>query len=249
MTILIRNNPLKRLFFFLILLLCTPLAEASPLSLACQKLAADADNSKKCSEHATYFELNSHYVLTCASLHADTEARMRCLKSGADLETINLCKNLGWNIENTLTCLRTNPTQESIHSCRNFSKEENTQLRCLRLGREQAQVQACQSFSKFPEERFRCLEMDISAADTRTCRNHNPGVEARFLCLQGVVAEREREFRAVLAETQKRVSEEKALEKQLLADEESRKRRKAGRSLASEPPRVETGVWTEKANK
>ena len=169
-------------------------ARAHKIADACQALAnGDRDLITKCVNHAELFELEATFIRTVVAFHNDVEVRMKALKSGANVDTIQLCKSLGWSLENTLSCLRAYPTPELLRGCKKLSKVEDEQLRCVRYGREVSQVNACETMSENSGDRFRCLELDVPALAAINCRNKSSAVTGRFHCLEQFVRARTEE--------------------------------------------------------
>lgn len=187
-----------RLLAFLLVLLSLP-AEAgvvrNRITDACSRLTnRDPELSKNCVNHAELFEVDSQYIRAVVGFHPSVEIRMKALKSGASVDTLNLCKSLGWSIDNTLSCMRSYPTPALVKECKKISPREDEQLKCVRIGREVSQVQACGELSDLAEERFHCLSLDIGTLATLNCRNTQRGFSARLKCLEKIVQAREEEF-------------------------------------------------------
>lgn len=212
-----------RVFSVILTVILLQTAWASPsLVDACRELTnRDPELTKKCFAHAELFEVPVHFVRAVADFDPSVENRMKALKSGADVNTLALCKQQSWSKEGTLTCLRSYPTPELIRACKKISGQEEDQLRCVRMGRETAQVESCFLLGDTMKERFRCLEMDIPALEARTCDTQQSAADGKFKCLQRVVDRRERESLEFYNETRTRV----------LAEE---RREREGRALASE---------------
>ncbi len=193
------------LFFSLFLL--APEAEAkSSLAVACQQLVKnDKTLLPKCVSHGEFFELNSEFVSACTKFHDDVEIRMRCLKSGANMEILKLCQSAGWSLDGTLTCLRAYPTSDGMKACKALSEMEEEQIRCVRMGREKAQVDSCVALAASAEERLHCLQMDIPYFEANRCSKNYKDNTNRFHCLENYVAQRENEFRRDQAEVRGRV--------------------------------------------
>lgn len=188
---------MRTLFFFLVLFSLP--AEAgvvrNKIADACSRLTdRDPELTKNCVNHAELFEVDSQYIRAVVDFHPSVEIRMKALKSGASVDTLNLCKSLGWSIDNTLSCMRSYPTPSLVKECKKISPKEDEQLKCVRIGRETSQVQACGSLGERVEERFQCLSLDIATLDTINCRNTQQGFSARLRCLQKIVQAREEEY-------------------------------------------------------
>lgn len=183
-------------FIFLFLSLAGEAESANRIADACALLTQnDHELTTKCINHAELFELDSGFIKAVAAFDRSIDIRMRALKSGANTDTLELCKKLRWTTENTLSCLRSYPTPELIKGCKKISSSEEDQLRCIRLGKEPAQVNACDSIASQVKEKFRCLEMDVPALATLNCRNKSDSEKIRQNCLQQLVHAREEEYR------------------------------------------------------
>lgn len=194
-----------RLSLFLFLFLGAE-AEAGPLSRACsQMVKSNPAELKKCVSHAEFFELNAAFVQECTKFHSDVEVRMKCLKSGANLETLQICKSAKWSLDGTLTCLRSYPTEDLMKSCRKISSDEEQQIRCLRSGVDHSQVEACLSFSEKLEQRFLCMKMDVPTFEAKRCERISKDEKSRFSCLQDFVAMRERDYKLDQQEVRSRM--------------------------------------------
>lgn len=171
--------------------LSTP-AEATGLRAACNEFAGrDRAALKKCVAHGELFELNGAIVQACTAFSRDPDYRMKCLKSGADVETVKLCRTTGWTIDNVASCLRYYPTAELIKSCKDLSADEEEQIKCVRLGREPSQVKACVVSVESLKGRMLCLEKDVAVAEARICSRKNRGEKARLGCMEEFVAKRD----------------------------------------------------------
>lgn len=172
---------------------------------ACSRLTArDAELTKNCVNHAELYELDSGYVNAVVNFHSTVEVRMKALKSGANVDTLNLCKALGWSIDNTLSCMRSYPTPEVIKACKKISPKEDEQLKCIREGRDAAQINACEGFGTKVAERFQCLELDVSALATINCRSKFQNHSSRIVCMKEDIARREEEYRRDQGEMKER---------------------------------------------
>lgn len=170
-------------------------AEGSPLTKACHRLTqGNGELTRKCAHHAEYFELRAAFVEACSAFNRDLDVRMKCLKSGANLEILEICQSSGWSLNGTLTCLRSYPTRESMGACKKFGANEEEQIRCLRLGREVPQVATCMEIGHDQASRFSCLQMDIPVFEARRCSRKNKSQEGLTSCFEDVVAEREGEY-------------------------------------------------------
>jgi hypothetical protein len=192
--------------FLAFFLFGTELAEAGPLARACSELVeADRPLLKKCVSHSEFFELNSAFINECTKFHKNIDIRMKCLKSGANLEILQVCKTAKWSIEGTLTCLRSYPTDELMRSCKKISSSEEDQIRCVRSGADHSQVESCLTFSNKMEQRFRCMKMDVPSFEAKRCERISNSENGRFSCLQDFIASRERDYREDQAEVRGRM--------------------------------------------
>jgi hypothetical protein len=145
--------------------------------------------------HSNYYELKAELVQGCTKLAADTDTRMKCLKSGADAEALRVCRLGKWTVPGTLTCLRAYPTEPLVKACQELSQDEDEQLRCVRLGREATQVEACLEIGFDPTTRLQCLQHDVPQFEARRCAVAGKSAAARMNCLEDFVARRERNYR------------------------------------------------------
>jgi hypothetical protein len=175
----------------------TELAEAGgPLARACSDLVAqDRSLLKKCVSHSEFFELNSAFIQECTRFHKDVDIRMKFLKSGANLEILQICKGAKWSMNGTLTCLRSYPTDELMRSCKKISPSEEDQIRCVRAGVDHSQVESCLALSKDLEQRFRCMKMGVPSFEAKRCERIGKTENDKFSCLQEFVAMRERDYK------------------------------------------------------
>jgi hypothetical protein len=160
-------------------------AEASKNGDSCLALTnGDRELARKCFRHLTDFDLDYHYANACSKFSTNVENRMRCLRSGANLETFNICQQAKFSLDGTLTCLRSYPTPETMKRCKNISTQEDDQLRCIRTGRGPDQMQACVDFFRDKEEIFACLSLDLPAHETRRCGKKGKTLD----CMQHALA-------------------------------------------------------------
>lgn len=170
-------------------------AHAAPLNTACSKMVnGEQTGLRKCVSHGESFELKSEFVDACTAFSPDLEIRWRCLKSGANLEILQLCKSSGWSQNGKLTCLRSYPSKEILAACKKFGRDEEEQIRCLRLGREPPQMVACMNIGSDQKSRFSCLQMDVPAMEAHSCNAKNSSTDGRLGCLENFVAAREGEY-------------------------------------------------------
>jgi hypothetical protein len=214
--------------FLLLICLCLlppPLAEARTLVAACRDLVnGDKKLTRNCVNHGEFFELKAAYVRACLEFHREVDVRMRCLKSGADLEILEICRNSGWSLNSTLSCLRSYPTRELMRACKRLSEKEEEQLRCVRIGRESKQVEACLELLREPVSRLECLRMDIPVTEAKRCQARAKGAKTRIGCLERVVAEREGEYRRDQRELRMRMPASDDVPLSEEAEEEIRRR-------------------------
>ncbi|MGZ3693308.1 MAG: hypothetical protein ACXWQO_03830 [Bdellovibrionota bacterium] len=188
---------MKPLVLLLLLLITLPVEAnaGSKIADACGRLTArDPELTRNCVNHAELFEVDSEYIGAVVQFNPSVEIRMKALKSGANVETLNLCKSLGWSTDNTLSCLRSYPTPEIIKSCKKLSPKQEEQLRCIREGRESTQVDACTTQSDLVSERFTCLDLNVPTLATINCNNLHSTFTARMACMKKEVLAREEEF-------------------------------------------------------
>lgn len=214
------------MYRFLVLALLLPqLSFAASVVKQCRQLTnGDLELAKKCVNHSEFFELNGAFVSACTAFSEDVDLRFRCLKSGANLDILTICRQADWSLDATLSCLRSYPTPESMKACRAFSADEKEQIRCLRVGRESAQIEACTRLTKNPAQRFDCLQMDVPALEANRC-GEKRDTQSRMLCLQQYVADREGDFSTYQAELRKRAGE-RGLASQPLAPAKPLKKKK-----------------------
>jgi hypothetical protein len=196
--------------FLLLLLLCS-VAEASSarnkIADACSELTnRDAVLTKNCVNHAELFELDSEFIRAVVGFHRSVDVRMMALKSGASVDTLKLCRSLGWNLDNTLSCLRAYPTPEIVKACKKVGAKEEDQLRCVREGRETAQIDACVAISPKVADRLSCLELDVPAMAIINCENKFHTFKERLRCMEKETAAKEDEYRRDQREMKDRVA-------------------------------------------
>lgn len=187
-----------------LILLSSP-THASQAAEACLKLTKnDKSLAKKCHAHLVNFELDHKFAEACTQIHNDVDVRMRCLRSGANLDTVKICKGAKWSLDGTLTCLRSYPSREIIAKCQSFLRTEEDQLRCVRSGRDGNQIQACLDYVQDKDQRFICLGMDLAKEDTGFCARKNPSAGSRMQCLERIAKEQERRVREYEGESRAR---------------------------------------------
>lgn len=167
-------------------------AQAASLRDACREFSfGEGAAMRKCMSHSESFELNGEFVSAVNSYSRDPEVRMKVLKSGANLETLKICRATGWSLDNQISCMRPYPTEEIMKACRKISGDEEEQLRCVRIGREPNQILGCAKFSRNIDHRFSCMEEDLPVVDARICAKKNKTEAGRMKCLQEFVAKRD----------------------------------------------------------
>lgn len=183
---------MKSLFSIAVLLLaCTALAANHSVHDACKRLCATAsDCVHKCVSHAELMEIRPDLVNVAADFHKDPEMRMTALRSGASMETFDLCKKTGWSTENKLICLRSYPTAELIKSCKKLSAAEEDQVRCVRNGKSSAEIDKCSSMLVDTKMRLECLGLEVSAKASDECGSLNQGSRQRLDCLRSADSRR-----------------------------------------------------------
>ena len=164
-------------------------AQAGRDADACLALTnGDRVLARKCKSHLETFEQDYKFADACRTLHKDVDVRMRCLRSGANLDILEMCKSARWSLDGTLTCLRSYPSKDSIKICKQISKDEAEQLRCVRTGKESTQIQACMDLVEKKDQRFECLQKDVPIAEVRRCGKISKGGEAKIGCLESYMA-------------------------------------------------------------
>lgn len=152
---------------------------------ACRRLCeSEKDCVRKCVGHAELMEVRAELVNTAAKFHKDPEVLMTALRSGANVETFELCATTGWSTEGKLTCLRSYPTRELIKSCKRLSTREEEQVRCVRNGKTAAEVDRCASILTDPGMRMECLDLEVTAMESGSCARSGAGSRERLECLR-----------------------------------------------------------------
>lgn len=191
----------------LLLLLCSAAQAGSKIADACSELTnRDPALTKNCVNHAELFEVEAPFIRAVTQFHRSVEVRMKALKSGASVDTLNLCKSTGWNLDNTLSCLRAYPTPEVVRDCKKLSPKEDDQLKCVREGRDTSQINACLEISPLIPERISCLNLDVPAMATINCENKFHTFKERLRCMQQEIASKEDEYRRDQAEMHERAA-------------------------------------------
>lgn len=179
-------------WFLLLTVFALAPAQASGSKDACALFArGDQEAAARCVSHSQFFELTNEFIKACGAFSANAEVRMKCLQSGANAGTLELCQKAGWNLESTLSCLRAYPTASRMKACKKMVSGQENQVRCLRIGRETNQVKACTEYFKRTENRFECLENDMPIAEAKTCARGNKGESGRRSCMENFVAKRD----------------------------------------------------------
>jgi hypothetical protein len=161
----------------------------------CSALAkGDGHVERSCRAHSVNFESPPQLIEACTKLDPNPDVRIRCLRSGANLEVFALCRSLNFNLSNTLTCLRSYPTSELLTACQKGGSGEEFLMACLRSGREPAQISACTQLFNQPSERAKCWVFNIPHLQASVCGRRNSS-SARFDCLKEEVASQEYDAR------------------------------------------------------
>lgn len=206
---------MNRTLFLLPLLFFASLALAANRGVpeACKRLCdSESECVRKCVSQAELFELRSDFIDASTAWGKTAEVRMRVLRSGANIDTIALCKTTGWSEENKLTCLRSYPTPSMLKLCKKLSSREEEQVQCLRTGKTEAEVDACINLVPGTDLRLECLHKDTTALETRQCNRNGLDSRARMNCLQRWQMAHEEEAKAFEREVRQRVAEEQRLE-------------------------------------
>jgi hypothetical protein len=208
---------MKRTLLFAPFVFLASLAFAANNSVneACKRLCeTESECVRKCVGHAELFELRCEFISAAADWSPTIETRMKVLRSGANLEVLEICQKTGWSLENKLTCLRSYPTPEVLKACKKLSPRQEEQMRCLRMGKSEAEVNACIALVPGSDLALACLQKQVTAQETRECRRMGLDSKARMDCLEQAVREHEAESVAFEREVRRRVAEEKKREEQ-----------------------------------
>ncbi len=180
---------------------------------ACKRLCeGEGECLRKCVAQVELFELKRDFIEASTEWSAAVDTRMRVLRSGANMETISICKKTGWSEENKLTCLRSYPTPGVMKNCKKLSSLEDEQVRCVRTGKTEAEIDACTNLVPGSDLRLECLQRDVTALEVRQCNRSGLDSRARMQCLERWHLAREEESKIFELEVRRRVAEETRLE-------------------------------------
>ena len=105
------------LFLFIFSLFAPAQAANNCVHDACRRLCeTERDCVRRCVSHTELMEVRAEIVNTAADFHKLPEVRLMALRTGASLETFDLCQKTGWSSDNKLICLRSYPSVEVIKS-------------------------------------------------------------------------------------------------------------------------------------
>lgn len=179
-------NSLSQLTLFLLAL--SPLTHAfagNAVSEACKRLCeAERDCVRKCVGHSELMELRADLINVAADFHKEPELRLTALRTGASLETFDICRKSGWSTDNQLTCLRAYPTPELMKSCKKLSPREEEQVKCIRMGKTAAEVDACMKILVSNDLRLECVGLQLPVKVTEGCDLKGRGSRDRVECLK-----------------------------------------------------------------
>jgi hypothetical protein len=206
---------MKSAFFIFLFLLASPAHAANnAVNLACKSLcASESECVRRCVGQAELFELNADFINAVTEWTKKPDDRMRALRSGANIEILQICKTTGWSLDNMMICLRSYPTPEVIKACKRLSALQEEQVRCVRMGKVDAEVDACSKLFPGSDRRLLCLEKNITAEDTNECRTLGGDSYEKASCLDRSEAVRMGEARKVNLDH--RVRAERANDRQL----------------------------------
>lgn len=152
---------------------------------ACKRLCdQESECVHKCVAHAELFELRAEFINAVTDFTKRTDDRMRALRSGADLQILSLCKDVGWSLDNKMICLRSYPTPEVIRNCKRLSPREEEQVQCVRLGKTEAEINECIQLVPGSDRRLECLQRGVTARETRSCREGGGDTYEKMKCLE-----------------------------------------------------------------
>lgn len=177
---------MKLYLFLFTALLPLPRAHAgNAVNDACKRLC-DAEGScvRKCVAHAELMEVKADLINVAAGFHKSADMRLTALRTGASLETFEICGKSGWSMDNTLTCLRSYPTPELMKSCKKLSPREEDQVKCLRNGKSSAEVEACLKILVSADLRLQCVGLQLDVKATAACELNGQGSRDRLRCLE-----------------------------------------------------------------
>ena len=173
------------LLLFLALLPLSGAHAGNAVNDACKRLCeTDSECVRKCVAHAELMELKADVIHVAAGFHKSVDMRLTALRTGASIETFEICSKSGWSTDNTLTCLRAYPTQELMKSCKKLSPREEDQVKCLRNGKTSAEVEACLKILVSTDLRLQCVGLQLSAEATEGCNLKGQGSRDRLHCLE-----------------------------------------------------------------
>jgi hypothetical protein len=171
---------------FLLLLSVPSDAANNSIHEACRRLCdVEVDCVHRCVGHAELMEVRAELVNVAAEFHKSPDVRLTALRTGASLETFEMCTKTGWSTENKLICLRSYPTASLIKACKNLSPREDDQVRCVRNGKTTAEVEACNRLLVSANIRLECVGLHAGADATETCDQKGRGSLQRLECLKG----------------------------------------------------------------
>jgi hypothetical protein len=172
------------LFIFFLLFAPRTYAANNAVNLACKSLcASESECVRRCVGQAELFELNADFINAVTDWSKKPDDRMRALRSGANVEILQLCKATGWSLENMMICLRSYPTPEVIKACKRLSTLQEDQVRCVRAGKVDAEVDACNKLFPGSDRRLLCLQKYTTAQDTDACRTLGGDSYEKATCL------------------------------------------------------------------
>lgn len=186
------------------------MAHANNMHIACKRLCQnESECLHKCVNQSELMELKADFIHAVADFTSSADERMKILRSGADIQTLSLCRETGWSMDNILICLRSYPTPEAVKACKKLSPLQDEQVRCIRMGKTSAEIEACSLLVPGPEQRLICLQMALTAEETRTCRSEKKDSSSRMNCLLEAEAHRTQETRSWEQEVTLRDQQEK----------------------------------------
>jgi hypothetical protein len=173
----------------LLLFALSPLTHAfagSAVNDACKRLCeTERECVRKCVGHSELMELRADLINVASDFHKEPELRLTALRTGASLETFEICRRSGWSTANQLTCLRAYPTPELMKSCKKLSPREEEQVKCIRIGKTSAEVDACLKILVSNELRLECVGLKLAAEEIESCELKGKGSHDRLRCLKG----------------------------------------------------------------
>lgn len=184
------------LFTFSLLLSATHAhAVNNAVNLACKALCnSENDCVRRCVGQAELFELRPEFINAVTDWTKKPDDRMRALRSGANQEILDLCKQTGWSLDNMMICLRSYPTFDVIRNCKKLSPLQEEQVRCVRMGKTDAEIESCSKLFPGSDRRLECLSRNVVASDIDHCR-HYGDTAAKARCLEAAEAVRSGEAR------------------------------------------------------